>query len=48
VHALVVAVDPREEELGHPRVRLDAVRERIVDRLVASHLEPADPRPLDE
>ena len=48
VQALVAARDPREEELRHPGVRLDAVRERVVDGLVAADLESAVPRALDQ
>jgi hypothetical protein len=48
VDALVGALRPGEEKLRHARVRLDAVREGVVDRLVAAHLQPALPRTFDE
>ena len=48
MHALVGAPHPREEELRHSRVRLDAVGERVVHRLVAPDLEPAPPGALDQ
>ena len=47
-HALVGPVRPGEEEPGHPCVGLDAVREHVVDRLVAAKLEAPLPRAFDE
>src|SRR5258706_3533922 len=48
MHALVGALYPGKEELRHSRVRLDAVRERVVDGFVPADVEPALPGALYE
>ena len=48
VDLLVRAQRPGEEDLRHARVRLDVVRQDVVDRLVPADLQAAPPRALDE
>ena len=48
MHTLVGALYPRKEQLRHSRVRLDAVRERVVDSFIAADVEPALPGALYE
>src|SRR5215472_5809717 len=48
MHAFVSALRPGEEQLRHARVSLDAVSERVVDRLIAADFEPTIPGTLDE